>query len=70
MEIKPHVIKIVMTSESNGVINSRTTHEEFAGSPEELVQKNMVFAADTVAGVFSAVDKLSAPMRAVPFNQK
>ena len=63
MEIKPHVIKIVMTSESNGVINSRTTHEEFASTPEELVQKNMVIASETVAGVFSAADKLSAPLR-------
>lgn len=58
---KPHKVEIKILSISNGKLNSRTTHEEFAETPEELVMKNFVFADKVVDAVNNAALELAAP---------
>lgn len=58
---KPHAVVIQLLSVSNGKLNSRTTHEEFAETPEELVTKNFAFAEKVIGGTLAAAHELAAP---------
>lgn len=58
---KLHKVEIKILSVSNGKLNSRTTHEEFAETPEELVAKNFVFSDKVVDAVNNAAIELAAP---------
>ena len=62
----PHKVRIVVESISPRAdgsfrTNSRTTHEEFADTEEELVGKAFGLTRGVVDGTFAGAEKLAAP---------
>ena len=62
---KAHSVTVTITSTSNGSVNQTVSFEEFASTPEELVQKHFAISAHVVGAVNAACAELAAP-----FTQK
>jgi hypothetical protein len=58
---KAHSVTVTITSRSNGSVNQEVAFTEFAGTPEELVEKNFAIAGAVVAAVTGACAELAAP---------
>ena len=61
---KAHSVIVTITSTSNGAVNQEVRFEEFASTPEELVQKHFAISAHVVGAVNAACAELAAPFTA------
>jgi len=56
---KAHSVSVVITSESDGVVNQEIICKEYAETPEELVYKNFTITDHVIPAVDAAMKKMA-----------